>query len=142
MPAFTSVRPKRPEVGPIRKSAHSASTRPPATAWPFTAATSGRASSYQPANSAFVSRASCASSRSGSAGTARRSAPPEKNLPLPVSTIAPGTAARTRSIAASSSRSRSGANAFAGGRFIATTATSPRSEKSTSAMASGLPNVP
>jgi hypothetical protein len=41
---------------------------------------------------------------------------------------------RSRSTAAISSRSRSGAKAFAGGRFIVTNATSPRSEKSTRAM--------
>ena len=57
-----------------------------------------------------------------SVGASFRSTPPEKNPPLPVTTTASGGSARKPSISSAPSARRSGASAFAGGRWIRTTA--------------------
>ena len=88
-PTWISVRPMRPPPSATRrKSAHAASTAPPATAWPFTAATTGFGKAKSAAKPASKCRVKSAKPAASAAKTSKRSSPAEKKRPVPVSTSA------------------------------------------------------
>ena len=99
--------------------------KPPAIAWPVTAATTGRSNAYQPPNSRLIPSTIFRWPSASRVGASFRSTPALKQPSRPAITTAPGGSARRSSRIAAPSASSWWSRAFTGGRSTFRTDTSP-----------------
>src|SRR5688572_15085315 len=119
--------PMRPDpAAMMRWSQAHANIAPPAIAWPFTAAMTGRGNSNTERNAAVRLGTLAITYSRSSARTLNRSAPAEKHLPSPVRTTAPASDDSSSSNPSLISRRNSASRALTGGFEKVASAISPR----------------